>query len=164
MLPIALDPTTIRVGLAGQGDGLERRRNLLTEGGVEPVAVEEGTSLDGLRLLFVAGLEDAPAASLAARARAEGILVNVEDRPELCDFHVPAILRRGELTVTVSTNGKAPGLSRLVRDKIGRIFGTEWEERLGRITKARATWREKGLDPDAVSRRIRNLVGKEGWL
>ena len=165
MLPIALDPTTVRVGLAGQGEGLARRRKLLVEGGVEqPVAVDEGTALDGLSLLFVAGLDRASSAALAARARAVGVLVNVEDVPDLCNFHVPAILRRGDLAFTVSTNSKAPGLSRLLRETLGRFFGPEWEERMNAVAAARTEWRQQGLAPDAVSRRLRDLVQRKGWL
>jgi precorrin-2 dehydrogenase / sirohydrochlorin ferrochelatase len=164
VLLITLDPTTIRVGLAGKGEAMERRRRLLGEGGVEPVMVEEGTSLEGLNLLFVAGMDGAAAASLAGRARALGILVNVEDVLELCNFHVPAIVRRGDLAFTVSTNGKAPGLSRLLRERLEQVFGPEWERRTSAVATARAGWRAEGLAPDVVSRRTRDLVAREGWL
>ena len=101
MLPIALDPTTVRIGLAGQGEGRERRRRLLAEGGVEqPVLVDEGTALDGLSLLFVAGLDRASSAALADRAGAAGVLVNVEDVPELglgCATVGPEVLRERQL-------------------------------------------------------------------
>ncbi len=164
MLPIALDPTTIRVGLAGKGEALERRRRLLSEGGVDPVAVDEGMSLEGLSLLFVAGLDLAAAELMANRARAQRILVNVEDVPDLCNFHVPAIVRRGDMALTVSTNGKAPGLSRLLREKLEQVFGPEWERRTDDVARARAGWRAEGLAPDAVSLRMRDLVAREGWL
>lgn len=164
MLPISLDPTTVRVGLAGAGEGLERRRSLLAQGGVEPVTVHDGTALEGLSLLFIAGLDRSVAASLAGRAKAQGVLVNVEDVPELCNFHVPAIVRRGDLALTVSTNGKAPGLSRLLREKLEQVFGPEWEARTDKVAVARAGWRAEGLAPDAVSGRTRDLAVREGWL
>jgi precorrin-2 dehydrogenase / sirohydrochlorin ferrochelatase len=161
VLPIALDPTTIRVGLIGAGAGLARRRAFLAESGVE--APEEGP-LDGLHVLFVAGLDQARSAALAAEARAKGILVNVEDVPELCDFHVPAVVRRGDLALTVSTNGRAPGLSRLLREWLARIFGPEWTGRMDEVAQARDGWRAEGFAPDEVSRRTREKVAKEGWL
>jgi precorrin-2 dehydrogenase/sirohydrochlorin ferrochelatase len=126
--------------------------------------VDAATPLAGLSLLFVAGLDQSRAAALAQRARSEGILVNVEDMPELCNFHVPAIVRRGDLAFTVSTNGKAPGLSRLLREKLDGVFGAEWSARTDSIAAARAAWRAEGLAPDAVSRRTRDLVAREGWL
>jgi precorrin-2 dehydrogenase/sirohydrochlorin ferrochelatase len=164
VLPIAIDPTTIRVGLAGTGEGLERRHALLADGGVDPVMVDEGTPLKGLSLLFVAGLEQSRAAALARQAQSEGVLVNVEDMPGLCNFHVPAIVRRGDLAIMVSTSGRAPGLARLLREKLEDLFGTEWSGRTDAIAAARAAWRAEGLAPELVSRRTRDLVAGEGWL
>jgi len=164
VLPIALDPTVLRIGLAGAGEGLARRRATLAAGGAEPRMVGPEASLDGLHLLFVAGLERPQAAALAARARALGVLVNVEDAPEFCDFHVPATLRRGDLALTVSTSGKAPGLARMLREWLERSFGPEWQKRLDRLAEARTGWRTEGLTADEVSRRTRNLVSREGWL
>lgn len=164
MLPIAIDPSVLRIGLAGAGEGRARRLATLTAGGVEPIPVEPDTALTGLNLLFVAGLEKPPSSALAARARAEGILVNVEDVPELCDFHMPAIVRRGDLALTVSTSGKVPGLSRLIREWLERAVGGDWSERLNHLADARSRWRAEGLSPSEVSRRIRDLVAREGWL
>jgi len=161
MLPIALDPTVIRVGLIGAGEGLARRRAFLAESGVE---APEQSAVDGLHLLFVAGLDHARSATLAAEARAKGVLVNVEDVPELCDFHVSAVVRRGDLALTVSTNGRAPGLSRLLREWLARVFGPEWTGRMDDVARARDGWRAEGLAPDEVSHRTRDLVARQGWL
>jgi precorrin-2 dehydrogenase / sirohydrochlorin ferrochelatase len=164
VLPIALDPTVLRIGLCGAGDGLARRRATLTEGGAEPILIEPDASLSGLHILFVAGLEMAQAASLAKRAREQGILINVEDVPELCDFHMPAIVRRGDLTLTVSTNGRAPGLSRILREWLDRAFGTEWKGRIDQVASVRAQCREQGLAPGEVSNRTRVFIEQNGWL
>ncbi len=61
-------------------------------------------------------------ARLAQLARDAGVLVNVEDVPDLCDFHVPAAVRRGDLLLTVSTGGRAPGLSRILREWLETPF------------------------------------------
>lgn len=164
MLPIALDPTVLRIGLAGAGEGRATRLATLMAGGVEPMPVEADAALTGLHLLFVAGLNKSLSAALAARARAQGILINVEDLPELCDFHMPAVVRRGDLALTVSTSGKAPGLSRLIREWLERAVGSEWSERLDNLANARSRWRAEGLSSSEVSRRIRDLVVREGWL
>ena len=164
MLPIAIDPTVLHIGLAGAGEGLARRSATLAEGGVTPIPVAPNGPLAGLHLLFVTGLERPLASALAARARAASVLVNVEDVPELCDFHVPATVRRGDLALTVSTSGKAPGLSRLLREWLERAIGAEWQDRLERLSQTRAGWRSEGLTPAEVSRRIRDLVVREGWL
>jgi precorrin-2 dehydrogenase/sirohydrochlorin ferrochelatase len=167
MLPIVLNPKFIRAGLAGEGDFLAKRRALLTEAGVETISIARGadaTALRGLHVLFVAGLPKTVAAKLAETARRSGVLVNVEDVPELCDFHVPAVVRQGDLLLTVSTGGLAPGLSRSIREWLGEKFGPEWRTRAAQVGKARDGWRKKGLEPEEVSERTRELVAEKGWL
>ena len=167
MLPIAVNPRMVRVGLAGAGEGLARRQALLAESGVEAVSVAAESSdaaLHCLSLLFIAGLDRTAATELARRARTGGVLVNVEDIPELCDFHVPATVRRGALLLTVSTGGRAPGLARRLREWLQGRFGPEWDRHLETIGTAREGWRGEGLAPDEVSRRTRDLLEREGWL
>jgi len=61
-------------------------------------------------------------------AQARGILVNVVDDPELCTFFAPAVVRRGDLTISVSTDGKSPSLSRRIRERIEACYGPEYGE------------------------------------
>jgi precorrin-2 dehydrogenase/sirohydrochlorin ferrochelatase len=167
MLPLVLNPVHIKVGLAGQGAGRDRRAALLADSGVEVRLLPEvipDALLGDLQLLFVAGLQESQARELAARARARGVLVNVEDMPNLCDFHVPAIMRRGELLLTASTGGQVPGLSRALRERLAHEFGPEWTARLKELGAARAKWRSQGLSPDEVSRQVREMVLQMGWL
>jgi precorrin-2 dehydrogenase len=166
MLPIVLSETAIRVGLAGAGEAMERRRAALAEAGVAPVAVplDGAADLTGLRLLYIAGIPRTAAATLAARARTAGILVNVEDVPELCDFHAPATIRRGDLLVTISTGGRAPGLARLIREWISARLGSDWSRQLDAVSDRRAQWRAEGLAPAEVSQRVREFVSERNWL
>src|ERR1700722_21012152 len=118
----------MKTGQACRGEALARRAALLAEAGVEArllSAEASDTVLEGLQLLFVAGLPEGEARLLAGRARALGLLVNVEDILPLCDFHVPAIVRRGELLLTASTGGGAPGLARALREHLADEFGPE---------------------------------------
>jgi len=167
MLPIVLDQDEIAAGLAGAGDGVKRRAALLEQAGVVPAPIDADApaeALEGLAVLFVAGLERDKAASLAARARLAGVLVNVEDVPALCDFHVPAIVRRGDLIVSVSTGGRAPGLARLIREWLEKKLHLEWSRRLDDISGARSQWREAGHSPSEVSDKTRALVTGKEWL
>jgi precorrin-2 dehydrogenase/sirohydrochlorin ferrochelatase len=163
MLPITLTSGS-RIGLAGAGDGFARRHALLTGAGAEPTLVAEDADLAGLRLLFVAGLERATSERLAARARAAGVLVNVEDLPEFCDFHVPATVRRGDLLLTVSTGGRAPGLARVIREWLDNRFGPEWAYRIDHLSHARAQWRGGGLAASDLLRRTRKFIEERRWL
>ena len=167
MLPIVLDEAAVNIGLIGEGDALERRRTMLADSGIAPkilLSDSDASALKGLKLLFVAGLAKAPSERLAKLARAQGLLVNVEDVPDLCDFHVPAAVRRGDLIVTVSTGGKAPGLARLIREWLEHKLGAEWAGRLREVAASRATWREQGHPPSEVSQRTRDYVHEREWL
>jgi precorrin-2 dehydrogenase/sirohydrochlorin ferrochelatase len=139
----------------------------LVAAGINPVLLSndaDSAAMAGLRLVFVAGLDEAESRGLALRARAAGALVNVEDMTELCDFHVPAIVRRGDLTLTVSTSGRVPGLARRLREWLADRIGPEWEQRVGSLSEARTEWRTDGLAPSEVSKRTRDLIEQEGWL
>ncbi|MFO1249066.1 MAG: siroheme synthase [Alphaproteobacteria bacterium] len=167
MLPLVLNPTNLKIGLAGHGDARDRRAALLAEAGVEvrllPQPVPDAL-LAALQVLFVAGIPEGEARELATRARAHGVLVNVEDVLPLCDFHVPAIVRRGELLLTASTGGQVPGLARALRENLADQFGPEWTARLKELGVARARWRSQGLSPREVSQNVRDLIARMGWL
>ncbi len=155
------------MGLVGSGDGLARRQAVLAEAGIVPVPIAQNAEaevLAGLNILFVAGLDRDSAVRLATLARGQGVLANVEDVPELCDFHVPAAIRRGDLVLTVSTGGRAPGLARIIREWLERKIGFEWNSRLNEIAATRAGWRAEGHAPAEVSKRLRNLVREREWL
>ncbi len=121
-------------------------------------------ALDNIRLLFVAGLPREQAGPLAARARALGVLVNVEDDTALCDFHVPAIVRRGDLLLSISTGGRSPGLARLLREWLANRFGPEWGDYLDHAGRSRAAWLAEGLPGSEVSRRTRALAEDRRWF
>ena len=80
---------------------------------------------------------------VAAAARRCRALVNVVDRPEHCDFIVPAVLRRGELQIAVSTGGRSPAIAREIRRRLERFFGPEYGELISRAGEARRRAREK---------------------
>jgi len=109
--------------------------------------------LAGALVVIAATDDEAVNARVAADARAAGALVNVVDRPELCDFIVPAVLERGRLVVAISTGGAAPSLARRMRDRLEGEIGPEYRMYLDVMDEVRADVLARGLAPD-IRRRI----------
>jgi precorrin-2 dehydrogenase/sirohydrochlorin ferrochelatase len=184
-VPLALDLAVLPVALTGAGPALIKRLTLLdgeTVPGLrvyapspEPavIAAAAGRLVQRLpteaeiaacRVLFVAGLPFTQSAELAAQARRRRVLVNVEDTLSLCDFHVPAILRRGDLAISISTGGGSPTLSRRLRAYLGGLFPTVWSNRVGRIAAMRETMRNDGASMSEIAARTNAMIDEEGWL
>jgi precorrin-2 dehydrogenase/sirohydrochlorin ferrochelatase len=60
-------------------------------------------------------------------ARQQGTLINIADDPEESDFHLPAVLQRGALTVAVSSGGGSPAFAAQLRDRLAAELGVEWQ-------------------------------------
>ena len=65
-------------------------------------------------------------AAVSKESRRRGIPVNIVDDPEKSTFIVPAIFRRGDVTMAVSTGGSSPALARLIREDLERHYGEEY--------------------------------------
>jgi precorrin-2 dehydrogenase/sirohydrochlorin ferrochelatase len=177
VIAVALDPLVLPIAVAGRGVAALRRVRALKAGGAcnlllftdEPADVGEAlrplpvrrSDLAGIRVLWITGLADGEAADLAALARSERVLVNVEDRPSLCDFHSVAEVRRGDLLMPVSTGGASPGLAARIRARLAEEFGPEWAERLAQLRGQRAAWRRDGRD---LAAETNALLQANGWL
>ncbi len=99
----------------GHGDAAEAKARLVRRAGGEVIADLQDGIDRGARLAFIAH-EDARAAEAdAIRARCAGLLVNVVDRPALCDFTTPSLLERGPVLVAVGTGGVSAGLAKALR-------------------------------------------------
>lgn len=167
MLPLVFLPETPTL-LAGAGPAFAKRRALLEAAGIRRLTLVPGRPdaalLDGQRLVFGAGLPGDCAEWLAAAARARGIPVNIEDVPELCDMHVPALVRRGDLLLTISTGGRAPALAAALRARLEAAFGPEWEDRLEALAAERQRLREGGAGPAEVIQGLAARMRQAGWL
>lgn len=112
---------------------------------VGSIAVEQRRyipgDLAGATLAFAATDQCAVNAAVAAEAREVGALVNVADAPGEGDFTVPAVARRGALTVGVSTAGESPVVAALVRDQVA-----EWlDGGMAKLLELVAAVRREGL-------------------
>lgn len=69
---------------------------------------------------------------------ARGPIVNVVDRPELCSFIVPSVVRRGPLQIAISTSGASPATAKAIRKELEKLYGPEFGRHLRRLAKLRA--------------------------
>lgn len=100
--------------------------------------------VDGYWLAVVA--TDDPAVNQAVRedGDAAGVWVNAADDPENCSFTLPAISRRGPITVTVSTGGSSPALASWLREHVDGELGPEYVELAEMLSEARERFRSAG--------------------
>ena len=126
----------------------------------EPYAAKH---LAGAFLVIAATDDEAVNARVAADARAAGVLVNVVDRPALCDFIVPATVNRGRLVIAISSGGAAPSLARRLRERLEREFGEEFALYLDVMNDVRREILSRGL-PEDVRRRIFERLSEDDVL
>ena len=85
--------------------------------------------------------------AVAAACRAQHIPVNVVDVPALCDFYVPALVRRGDLVVAVGTDGKSPAFARAVKERIDTVLPQALGAQLDAAATLRAELLQHGKSP-----------------
>lgn len=106
------------------------------------------SDLDRVFLVVAATSSPALHAKIFAQARRHGVLCNVVDDPEHCDFYYGAVVRRGALQIAISTEGHSPALAQRLKKKIAREFGAEYEFWLADIGKRRKRlFAEKRMTP-----------------
>jgi siroheme synthase-like protein len=148
--PIYLDMSRRRCLVIGGGAVAERKIAALLETGAEVTVLApdvtdvvaglskqnairftarcyEDGDLDGFELAFVATDDPQVNAAVYREGRSRGVWVNSADDPARCDFILPSVLRRGDLTVAVSTGGTSPALARTVREELELYFTQEYE-------------------------------------
>jgi siroheme synthase-like protein len=106
--------------------------------------------LEGAVLCLAATGDPAVNAAVAAEGRQCGILVNAADDPERCDFILPSVVRRGPLTVAVSTGGASPFMARLVREAIEAFLDEGRGALVEVVAETRRALRERGVSLDAA--------------
>jgi siroheme synthase-like protein len=122
--------------------------------------------LEGFVLAFAATGATTVNAAVAREGQQRGVWVNAADDPAHCDFILPSILRRGDLTVAVTTGGTAPALARAVRQDLERHLGEDYAVLAEVMAEVRRELRANGRAPDAAAWRhaldvpLRRLVAR----
>jgi len=105
------------------------------------------SDLEGITLAFAATDDPSLNKKVAIEAGKKGILVNVVDDPDFCTFILPAVIRRGNLVISISTSGSSPSLAKKLRLEIEKLIPPGAGEDLQYIEVLRRKIREKFPDP-----------------
>lgn len=145
-LPLFVKLAGRRVILVGEGEAADAKRRLLERAGAEIVG-EEGEA----PLAIVAFADPEP---VVARLRARGVLVNAVDRPDLCDFTLPAIVDRNPVLVAIGTAGVSAGLAAALRQRVEALLPAGLGALAESLHAARAAIRARWPDSGARRRAI----------
>jgi precorrin-2 dehydrogenase/sirohydrochlorin ferrochelatase len=127
-----------------------RLKDWLAQDAIRHVGREyEAGDLAENELVFSASDHPAVNAAVCRDARSLGIWVNAADDPEHCGFILPAVLRRGELVVAVSTGGASPAVTRAVREELEEYFSSDYAQLVQIASEVRRELREKSLSVSA---------------
>jgi precorrin-2 dehydrogenase/sirohydrochlorin ferrochelatase len=172
--PIFLDLTGRRCIVIGGGVVAERKIEGLLSAGAEITVVSPEIS-EGLRLLiaqrsikhmarnyetgdlagyglaFVATGDGATASAVFSEARERGIWVNCADAPSFCDFILPAVIRRGELAVAISSGGTSPAGTRAIREELESYLTEEFAQLVQTASEVRVELRQRSIEVSVES-------------
>ncbi|MCF8029402.1 MAG: bifunctional precorrin-2 dehydrogenase/sirohydrochlorin ferrochelatase [Desulfohalobiaceae bacterium] len=180
--PVSLDLRDRKCLVAGAGEvGLRKIQRLidaepaeilvvepLPDPGLEAVAEKTGNLRLARRPFWPEDLEDRflviastgdPRVNreISRLCREKNILCNIVDQPELCSFILPALFRRGDLSLAVSTGGASPALARRVRERLEDCFGPEYAGLARLLRRLRPMILELGMDGERNKAVFRSL-------
>jgi precorrin-2 dehydrogenase / sirohydrochlorin ferrochelatase len=121
------------------------------------------SDLDGKFLAVVATASNRLNELIYREAQRRGVLCNVVDVPEYCDFFYPAVVQRGDLQIAISTNGQSPSLAQKIRQQLERQFGpgyAAWVEQLG---ETRRLILASDLDKERKLELLHSLASREAF-
>lgn len=106
------------------------------------------SDLKGAAIVVCATDSEKVNALVGGAAEKKGALVNVVDRPALCNFIVPAVFRSGALAIAVSTGGASPALAKKIRLQLGRTYGGAFGRKVEALRKLRVKMLASGSEAD----------------
>lgn len=109
----------------------------------------QADDMEDMFLVIGATDDEALNRRIHADAEARGLLCNIADRPEICNFTLPAIVRRGDFMMAISTAGKSPAFAKHVRKQLETQFGPEYGTLLDLMGAIRAKLLAEAHEPEA---------------
>jgi precorrin-2 dehydrogenase/sirohydrochlorin ferrochelatase len=119
--------------------------------------------LDGVFLAVVATSSRGLNEAVYREAQRRGVLCNVVDVPELCDFFYPAVVRRGDLQIAVSTSGQSPSLAQRIRQDLEQQFGPGFAEWVAELGATRREVLKSDLDPATKRELLQSLASRQAF-
>jgi precorrin-2 dehydrogenase / sirohydrochlorin ferrochelatase len=117
--------------------------------------------LDGAFLAIVATNSRTLNERVFLEAQRRGVLCNVVDVPDLCDFFYPAVVRRGDLQIAVSTAGQSPSLAQQIRQQLEKQFGPAYAAWVTELGETRRLILASDLDKQRKLDLLHSLASRE---
>lgn len=149
-----------------------RLMTLAGEGKVKHIASDYDDQLIKDAYLVIGATDDAAVnETIRKKANREGILINIVDDLEKCDFILPSIYQKGNLQIAVSTGGASPALAKRIRLDLERIYGEEYGIFLRLLADLRKKVLKRGLPPNenkalfesVVNSDVLDLIREKKW-
>jgi precorrin-2 dehydrogenase/sirohydrochlorin ferrochelatase len=117
--------------------------------------------LDGAFVAIVATASRDLNEFIYMEAQSRGVLCNVVDVPELCDFFYPAVVRRGDLQIAISTSGQSPSLAQKLRQQLEQQFGPGYASWVAQLGETRRLVQASDLAPERKRELLHSLANRE---
>jgi siroheme synthase-like protein len=121
------------------------------------------SDLDGTFLAIVATSLREVNEHVFREAQQRGILCNVVDVPEQCDFFYPAVVRRGDLQIAISTSGQSPSLAQRLRQQLESQYGPGYATWVRELGDTRRLVLASHLDPESKKSLLHSLASREAF-
>jgi precorrin-2 dehydrogenase / sirohydrochlorin ferrochelatase len=121
------------------------------------------SDLDGVFLVVVATSSPCLNREIYEAAQERGMLCNVVDVPEQCDFFYPSVVKRGDLQIAVSTSGQSPSLAKKLREQLERQFGPAYAEWVKELGETRRLVLGSDLHPAEKRELLTSLASREAF-
>ncbi len=120
-----------------------------------------GTDLDGMFLVICATDNERLNLQVSIDAENLNMLCNIADRPDACNFILPALVKRGDLVIAVSTSGKSPAFAKKLRKDLEKQYGPEYADFLKLMGAIRKKLLSTSHEPEEHKHLFEKLIGRD---